>query len=1011
MNNLKPKVNMHFLFFYKLLLTVYLSIFSFSRLFSQADNKYYLFKNNYPNNKSLFWGDNDAMTNGITHDNNNWYITTLGVCHLFDFCTPGTPNDNWSIRRIRVEQDLATGAQSEEWVKSQEPALASYGHAGDLDHFQIGDKGYLAVPVTGGTHPAIAFFSTNPIRYINYAYLKLRSDYQRDVGWCAFSPDGYLYTSNDNATAIYKYKIDWPKLFAPSLDPTVGNLHNALLLETHYPLEETLHNMQGGEFTPDGKLLYINCGIISCLCHGTPPHKVYRNDGIHVLETTNWKDIKQSTSNVLVTDENCSTGITETIRTPESGCFDYTFDNSGCSGEEPEGLTIWDLDDGRAPNIRGQLHVISYNHNDFFVPGGDNNRVILKHYQRVDEYDECSTAKKLSSCNTIIATTDCATISKSIPPISGYSGKIKDVWFTIDKPNAPSFSIETSQVAGGLTHTVMQVLSGTCGHLHEIESDNGSNNGGHAKVTISGYTGSWPLYIRVTDYGANDDGKFGIYYKKIATGSKIFSQEEAIFPNEGSSVLNRAVLTGDVNNDGKTDLIFQYKNSDGDLCIRTKISNGDGGFTTIFQNLGDRNAVLNYRTLTGDINGDGRTDLILTYLSTENKLRIRVKLSDGTGHYYTPPVYPFISELGSSIFDRDVLTGDVNNDGKTDIIFQYKSTTTHKLMIRTLISKGNGDFESPAGFDSGDSDIHISHPTLTGDIDGDGKTDLILTYYYPGHGLTVRVKLSNGNGTFRTPDPYVLGDANYVFDQPVLTGDVDGDHKTDLIFLGQDWNTNTNLNIRVKFSNGDGSFRAVSKVLGDSAGLHTYPTLTGDVNADGKTDLIFTGENWTGCGLNIRVKISDGLGGWCPDWQVTGDGSAIFNNSPVLTGDINNDGKTDLVFAFSNSSNQLVVRSKITKSNYTCNAQDAGEGTIIDLTDFLIYPNPSNNYFQIKSQDLQIVQLKIINALGTVVVLYPKFNTDIDRADVRRLQSGIYFVEILNTETGKRSAKRLVKIN
>ena len=43
--------------------------------------------------------------------------------------------------------------------------------------------------------------------------------------------------------------------------------------------------------------------------------------------------------------------------------------------EEPEGLTLWDLDNGQAPGIRGQLHVLLLNNDE---PDPDN--VSLKHY-------------------------------------------------------------------------------------------------------------------------------------------------------------------------------------------------------------------------------------------------------------------------------------------------------------------------------------------------------------------------------------------------------------------------------------------------------------------------------------------------------------------------------------------------------------------------------------------------------------------------------------------------------
>lgn len=51
--------------------------------------------------------------------------------------------------------------------------------------------------------------------------------------------------------------------------------------------------------------------------------------------------------------------------------FDFNPDGSGTAlgvanlhftdGEELEGLTLWDLDDGRAPGISGQIHVVLIN--------------------------------------------------------------------------------------------------------------------------------------------------------------------------------------------------------------------------------------------------------------------------------------------------------------------------------------------------------------------------------------------------------------------------------------------------------------------------------------------------------------------------------------------------------------------------------------------------------------------------------------------------------------------------
>ena len=91
---------------------------------------------------------------------------------------------------------------------------------------------------------------------------------------------------------------------------------------------------------------------------------------------------------------------------------------------------------------------------------------------------------------------------------------------------------------------------------------------------------------------------------------------------------------------------------------------------------------------------------------------------------------------------------------------------------------------------------------------------------------------------------------------PALTGDTNGDGRSDLIFVGQGWN-GLGLNIRVKQSNGTGTWTHRFDVQGDGPGVHTHPALTGDVDGDGQTDLIFVGQGWSGPGLNIRTKLAN----------------------------------------------------------------------------------------------------------------------------------------------------------
>lgn len=71
---------------------------------------------------------------------------------------------------------------------------------------------------------------------------------------------------------------------------------------------------------------------------------------------------------------------------------------------------------------------------------------------------------------------------------------------------------------------------------------------------------------------------------------------------------------------------------------------------------------------------------------------------------------------------------------------------------------------------------------------------------------------------------------------------------------------------------------ALAQVIGDGPAVHQYPTLVDDVDGDGRSDLIFVGQGWSGAGLNIRVYRSNGNGTWTGWAQVLGDGSGVHQS-------------------------------------------------------------------------------------------------------------------------------------
>jgi hypothetical protein len=391
----------------------------------------------------------------------------------------------------------------------------------------------------------------------------------------------------------------------------------------------------------------------------------------------------------------------------------------------------------------------------------------------------------------------------------------------------------------------------------------------------SSMTLTWTASANASTYtiernGASIGSTSGLTYVDTKLQSTTFYSYEIVANGAGeslgSNVVTRATtplntIKADVNGDGKTDLVYIYPGG----YIDTFLSKGNGTYTETIEHLAGEFESTKGLWMTGDFNGDGKTDLVYIYPGGY----IDTFLSKGNGTYEEKSE---LIEAGFNSTEGAWEVGDFNGDGKTDLAYILPGG-----YIDTFLSKGNGTYEEVIehleGFNS------TGGQWFTGDFNGDGKTDLL--YIYPGGYLDTF--FSKGNGTYTETIEHLEG-FNTTGGQ-WFTGDFNGDGKTDLLYIYPGGYLDT------FFSKGNGTY---TETIEHREGFDSSSGqwFTGDFNGDGKTDLAYIYP-----GGYIDTFLSKGNGTYEEGSELI---EAGFNTTSGQwrTGDFNGDGKTDLLYIY-----------------------------------------------------------------------------------------------------------------
>jgi hypothetical protein len=368
---------------------------------------------------------------------------------------------------------------------------------------------------------------------------------------------------------------------------------------------------------------------------------------------------------------------------------------------------------------------------------------------------------------------------------------------------------------------------------------------------------------------ASGSGNTIIIYRNISTNGSLttasFAPPITLAPPVSGAPYG--VALADVDGDGKLDIIATDNGANLISIFRNISTPGSISSNSFATRVDFATGAQPQGVAAADLDGDGRPDVVVANTG-DGTVSILHNTSTVGNIAFAPKV-----DIATGGVCCGVAVGDLDGDGELDVVAVNAGDNTMSL-LRNVSSPGNISFAATVNFSIGYYPIHVA----IGDLDGDGKPDLTVTYYL-GQILGVFRNTSTAGSlttnSFAPEIDFALGGRGHTG----AIADLDGDGKPDVAVVTE---LNSLLSIFKNVST-PGSFTDSSLAgrVDFSTGYNASGVAIGDLDGDGRPDMVFA--NSYDSTISIYQNQSP-VGGPPVILASPGNQSVLFNATAQLAG-------------------------------------------------------------------------------------------------------------------------------